>query len=96
MPRKTASENGTGRDRPSPRSRTRKQSAPAVAQAARAAAAAAGAVSGSEDSIPREEIERLAYYYWLERGGQGGSPEDDWFRAEAELRRQRGLDSKSD
>ncbi len=33
-----------------------------------------------------EDIARLAYSYWLERGGQGGSPEDDWLRAEQELR----------
>ncbi|MGB9605901.1 MAG: DUF2934 domain-containing protein [Bryobacteraceae bacterium] len=47
-----------------------------------------------EPVIPREEIERLAYFYWLERGGHGGSPEDDWFRAEAELRRRYGLPQK--
>jgi hypothetical protein len=33
----------------------------------------------------REEIARRAYSYWEARGG-GGSPEDDWFRAELELR----------
>ena len=33
-----------------------------------------------------EEIARLAYEYWEARGGEGGSPEEDWFRAERELR----------
>jgi hypothetical protein len=34
----------------------------------------------------REQIARLAYIYWADRGCQGGSPEDDWLRAEQELR----------
>jgi hypothetical protein len=34
----------------------------------------------------REEIARLAYSYWEARGGQGGSPEEDWVRAEQEFR----------
>ncbi len=33
-----------------------------------------------------DEIARLAYLYWESRGYQGGSPEEDWTRAEAELR----------
>jgi hypothetical protein len=32
-----------------------------------------------------EEIAMRAYFYWESRGFQGGSPEDDWFRAEREL-----------
>jgi len=31
-----------------------------------------------------EEIARMAYSYWDARGRQGGSPEEDWFRAERE------------
>jgi hypothetical protein len=34
----------------------------------------------------REEIARLAYSYWEARGRQGGSAEEDWFRAEQTLR----------
>jgi hypothetical protein len=34
----------------------------------------------------REEVARLAYLYWEARGCQGGSPEEDWLRAEQELR----------
>ena len=31
------------------------------------------------------EIAQLAYSYWLERGCQGGSPAEDWLRAEQSL-----------
>jgi len=34
----------------------------------------------------REEIAALAYSYWQARGCQGGSPVEDWLRAERELR----------
>ncbi|MFB3827722.1 MAG: DUF2934 domain-containing protein [Bryobacteraceae bacterium] len=37
----------------------------------------------------QEEIARLAYHYWESRGGQDGTPEEDWLRAEEELRRAR-------
>ncbi len=30
----------------------------------------------------REKIALLAYSYWEARGRQGGTPEEDWFRAE--------------
>ena len=35
------------------------------------------------------DIALLAYSYWESRGRQGGSPDDDWYRAEAELKRLR-------
>jgi hypothetical protein len=34
-----------------------------------------------------EAIASVAYGYWESRGYQGGDALDDWFRAEAELRR---------
>lgn len=34
----------------------------------------------------REEIEKLAQNYWAQRGYQDGYAEQDWFRAEQELR----------
>ena len=37
--------------------------------------------------VEHEEIARLAYSYWDARGFQGGSAEEDWFRAEQELKR---------
>jgi hypothetical protein len=36
--------------------------------------------------VDQEAIARLAYFYWEERGCPNDSPDEDWFRAEAELR----------
>jgi Protein of unknown function (DUF2934) len=36
-------------------------------------------------SPAQEEIAALAYSFWVTRGYQGGSPEEDWLRAEQEL-----------
>jgi hypothetical protein len=36
-------------------------------------------------------ISELAYSYWEARGFQGGSPWEDWFRAEQELMRRSEL-----
>jgi hypothetical protein len=42
---------------------------------------------GRECRAPsHQEIARLAYSYWEARGCRGGSPWEDWFRAERELR----------
>jgi len=38
----------------------------------------------------RDRVELLAYQYWMERGCLHGCHEDDWYRAEQEIRRQRG------
>lgn len=40
----------------------------------------------AEAVIDREAIALLAYSYWEARGFTGGSPEQDWLRAERELR----------
>ncbi|HEY1341192.1 MAG TPA: DUF2934 domain-containing protein [Bryobacteraceae bacterium] len=43
--------------------------------------------AADEVSAPTHgEISELAYSYWEARGRNGGSPWDDWFRAERELR----------
>ncbi|MSV30572.1 MAG: DUF2934 domain-containing protein [Bryobacterales bacterium] len=34
----------------------------------------------------KDAVARLAYSFWEERGFQGGSPEEDWFRAETLVR----------
>ena len=39
-------------------------------------------------ALEHEEIARLAYSFWEQRGCPQGSPEEDWFRAEEEIRRQ--------
>lgn len=42
--------------------------------------------SSQERNVSDEEIATLAFSYWEGRGYQGGSPEEDWFRAESALR----------
>jgi hypothetical protein len=37
----------------------------------------------------QEEVAKLAYSYWEARGGQDGSPDDDWYRAVQEVQRRR-------
>lgn len=44
------------------------------------------AAASSDGIVSTEEIATLAFSYWESRGYHGGSPEDDWFRAETELR----------
>ena len=39
--------------------------------------------------LSHEEIAVLAYSFWMERGQPEGSPEEDWLRAERELRSRR-------
>ncbi len=58
--------------------------APAAVESAQTAVAAAVAPDPCEPT--HEEIARLAYSYWESRGCQGGCPEEDWTRAEQELR----------
>jgi hypothetical protein len=44
--------------------------------------------ASDEMSAPtHEDVADLAYSYWESRGFQGGSPWEDWFRAEEELKR---------
>jgi len=47
--------------------------------------AEAPATQAIPEAPSRERIARLAYSYWVARGYQGGSPEEDWLRAEQEL-----------
>lgn len=48
--------------------------------------------SSAENGAPlqgesiHEEIAKLAYALWEARGGNGGSAEEDWYRAEQEIR----------
>src|ERR1017187_5277634 len=60
---------------------------PSPAAAAPETENAAGVVTVEATYAPAEsEIAALAYTYWAGRGCQGGSPEEDWLRAEQELR----------
>jgi hypothetical protein len=60
---------------------------PVLAAMPSAIIAAADGAGGSTAPEPkREQIARLAYSYWEARGCEGGSAEEDWARAERELR----------
>jgi F0F1-type ATP synthase epsilon subunit len=50
------------------------------------AAAETVAVNGNIIQISREEVAMLAHSYWQRRGFKHGHHEEDWFRAEQELR----------
>jgi len=53
---------------------------------------AAAMQADDEMSAPAEDqIAELAYSYWEARGGEGGSPWEDWCRAEQELKRKQEL-----
>jgi len=39
-----------------------------------------------ETSIDHEAVEAMAYHLWLLRGCPIGSDQEDWYRAEAELK----------
>ena len=44
---------------------------------------------GAEQAVPavtHEQVAALAYSYWAARGYASGSPEQDWLRAERELK----------
>ncbi|MBX3381431.1 MAG: DUF2934 domain-containing protein [Phycisphaeraceae bacterium] len=38
------------------------------------------------ENMDRLRVERLAYFLWQQRGSPVGSPEEDWLRAEEQLR----------
>jgi hypothetical protein len=41
---------------------------------------------GYDAKAHQKEIAQVAYRIWLERADRPGSPEDDWLKAEAEVR----------
>jgi len=45
--------------------------------------------SGSPElkTIDPKQIETLAYQLWVQRGSPAGSDQEDWFRAEEQLRK---------
>ena len=61
---------------------------PAAARPPRRAAVTQADLAAAieEKTAPlQDEIAQLAYSYWEGRGCQGGSPEEDWLRAERKL-----------
>ncbi len=64
---------------------SKKQSKPETTPAVQAIpsnGAASNLISGED---VQEQIRRRAYELYLQRNGQGGSPEQDWLRAEVEV-----------
>jgi hypothetical protein len=59
---------------------------PAENSTENAAGAAAEATTQALYEPTHQEIAQLAYSFWEARGRQGGSAEEDWHRAEAQLR----------
>lgn len=93
--KKTTAKNPKAKAAKEPKAPTEAK-APKAAKAVSKAngAAAAAKTSPSEKSksnlaempIPRERIEELARKFWAERGYTDGHHEEDWYRAERELR----------
>ncbi|MFP5234429.1 MAG: DUF2934 domain-containing protein [Acidobacteriota bacterium] len=44
------------------------------------------AIDAQQHSVSHDDVARLAHSYWKQRGGDHGHHEDDWYRAEQELR----------
>jgi len=65
---------------------TRKHRNSAVTERSESATAASSAAAGPAANPTFDEVAQLAYSYWEARGFQGGSSEEDWLRAEQELR----------
>jgi len=68
------------------KARASKKGESGVLQTGTAAAAAVEPDGLRTDGPSQDDIAVLAYLYWEARGCQDGSPEQDWFRAERELR----------
>jgi hypothetical protein len=96
MTRKRTSENdlvvsGTGAAAPA---RRKAAARPRAKRAAEPLETLAPVATGQEDAAALtltytpnyDDIAKLAYSYWEARGFQGGCPEEDWLRAETELR----------
>lgn len=69
--------------------RSRSGARPSAAKTAHAAGTSAGAPRNGPvpDDLRRNWIAEAAYYLAERRGFRGGSPEDDWSAAEAEIDR---------
>jgi hypothetical protein len=53
------------------------------------------AIHQDNNDLTQDEIARYAYQCWQERGCPHGSPEEDWHRAERELRARRQQSGRS-
>lgn len=101
MPKKRTAENEIVVPTASGAASLRRKSAPRPSRAKRSVEPAENIVANVSEPAPapaempavavasepsRDEIAQLAYSFWEARGFQGGSPEEDWQRAEQQLR----------
>ena len=91
MPRKATPKPEVPAEAKAPAKKAARPKAPAAAHKT----AAKKTPARTEPAVPviefqieahRAEIERQAYFYWVERGYAPGNPSEDWVRAEAEIR----------
>lgn len=68
-----------------PRSRARSRAGVAELGASPPASAAERSRATLADAVREQWIAEAAYFIAERRGFHGGSPEDDWFRAEVEI-----------
>ena len=95
MPRKPKPETEPPVSEPAPRIHARQPKPAGVRKAAakpraRKALAVAPATAPQRLGITHEEIARLAYSFWEARQSPHASADDDWYRAERELRAMMG------
>lgn len=88
MPRKRVSEAASGFSEVKPK----RQRTPRTRKMGSSPSEAASDSEVQQGSLPangptHEEIARLAYQFWLERGCEHGHDLEDWKRAEEQLRR---------
>ena len=67
-------------------SKVNRRGSKAIANADPQSLGGAGSVASRNVEIAPEEIARLAYSHWEARGFQEGSAEEDWLRAEQQLK----------
>lgn len=65
---------------------TTKKPVPQTVDAAAPTAPAKVVTHAVTHVVTHEEVAQLAYSYWVARGCQGGSPQEDWFRAQQQLK----------
>jgi hypothetical protein len=71
---------------PRARKHVKAQAVAAVAAVEEFVSALVHPVVKAKPEPTHEDVSRLAYRFYLERGGQNGSPAEDWARAEQSLR----------
>lgn len=79
---KKTEENGT----PKKTSRAKSSNGSAAATAEARTPQAEPASNVTVMTMSEEQVRARAYELYLQREGNGGTPEEDWYRAEAELR----------